>query len=63
VKPENDANTPIPFKYEYKYTKYTQKDKKYTNKKIQTRTNKNFAIGTLSQIRGGGILDLSGKRP
>ena len=59
----NDENALIRFKYEYKYTKYTQKDKIYTNTKIQTRTNTNFAIGTLSQIRGGGILDLSGKRP
>ena len=33
---------------------YTQKDNKYTNTKIQTRTNTNFAIGTLSQIEGGG---------
>ena len=66
MKPENDANTQIRFKYEYKYTKYTRKDEKYTNTKkikIQTHTNTNFAIGTLSQIRGGGILDLSGKRP
>ena len=50
----NDANTQIRFKYKYKYTKYTRKDKKYTNTKIQTHTNTNFAIGTLSQIEGGG---------
>ena len=62
MKPENDANTQIRFKYEDKYTNNTQKDKKYTNTKIQTRTNTNFAIGTLSQIRGGGILDLSKKK-
>ena len=41
----------------------TQKDKKYTNTKIQTHTNTNFAIGTLSQIRGGEILDFSSKSP
>ena len=50
MKPENDANTQICFKYEYKYTKYTQKDKKYTNTKIQTHTNTNITVGSLSQI-------------
>ena len=60
---ENAGNTQIRLKYEYEYTKYTRKDKKYTNTKIQTRTNTNFAIGTLSQIRGGEILDFSSKSP
>ena len=58
MKPENAKNTQICFKY-----KYTRKDKKYTNTKIQTHTNTNFAIGTLSQIRGGEILDFSSKSP
>ena len=54
MKPENDGNTQICFKYEYKYTKYTQKDKKYTNTKIQTlMMNTSFTIGSLSQIRRG----------
>ena len=45
MKPENDGNTQIRLKYEYEYTKYTRKDKKYTNT--------NLTICTLSQIRGG----------
>ena len=60
MKPKNDANTQIRFRYKYNYTR---KDKKYTNTKIQTHTNTNFAIGTLSQIRGGEILDFSSKSP
>ena len=60
MKPENAGNTQIGLKYKHKYTR---KDKKYTNTKIQTHTNTNFAIGTLSQIRGGEILDFSSKSP
>ena len=40
------------FKYEYKYTR---KDKKNANTKIQSHTNTNFTIGSLSQIRRGEI--------
>ena len=47
----DDEKTQIRLKYKYNYT---GKDKKYTNTKIQTHTNTNFAIGTLSQIGGGG---------
>ena len=54
---ENAANTQIRLKYEYKYTKYTQKDKKYTNTKIQTHTNTNFTVGSLSRIGGVGKWD------
>ena len=51
---ENAGNTQIRLKYEYEYTKYTQKDKKYTNTKIQTlMMNTSFTIGSLSQIRRG----------
>ena len=53
MKPENDGNTQIRLKYEYKYTKYTQKDKKYTNTKIQTLIDTSFTNGSLSQIRRG----------
>ena len=57
----NAGNTQIRLKYEYKYTKYTRKDKKYTNTKIQTHTNTNFTVGSLSQIRRGEKRDFSEK--
>ena len=58
---ENAGNTQIRLKYEYEYTKYTRKDKKYTNTKIQTHTNTNFTVGSLSQIGGGENWDFSAK--
>ena len=50
MKPENDANTQIHFKYK---DNYTGKEKKYTNTKMQAHKNTNITIGSLSQIRGG----------
>ena len=58
---ENAGNTQIRLKYEYKYTKYTRKDKKYTNTKIQTHTNTNITVGSLSQVGGVEKWDFSEK--
>ena len=57
----NAGNTQIRLKYEYKYTKYTRKDKKYTNTKIQTHTNTNITVGSLSWRRRRRKWDFSEK--
>ena len=59
---ENAGNTQIRLKYEYEYTKYTRKDKKYTNTKIQTHTNTNLTVGSLSWRRRRRKWDLSSKK-
>ena len=58
---ENYENAQIRFKYQYKYIKYTQKYNKYTDTKIQTHTNTNITISSLSQIGGGKKIRFSEK--